>query len=178
MNDTRSAWTQESAAFSRTESARDAGAFACAARSTRLGSATDWGVGGILRSGTAFKLQNPCEISRRAAVYGLRDGSIRKKVIGHGMCAVVARFAFGEHVGRPWRPVSLLHEQARQHGGGVFVDPLVNQGRNLLAEIGGMCQTRQFKTLEGVPGSREQELPRWLGRAGGHRPPFWGRCER
>jgi hypothetical protein len=41
---------------------------------------------------------------------------------------------------------------------------LIEQGGNLLAEIGGMRQTRQFKALQGVPRSRKQELPRWLGR--------------
>jgi hypothetical protein len=172
MKSGEGAWTKEWEAVARRRAARGVGAFACAPRSTRLGSAAGWGVGGIFSSRTAFKLQNPCEISGWAPVYGLRGGSIRKKVIGHGMPAVVAGLAFRKQVGTPRRPVALLQEQASQHGGGVFVDPLVNEGRDLLSEIGGMRQTRQFKALKRVPRSREQELPGWLGRAGGHRPPM------
>ena len=166
------AWAQMWVAVARTESARAAGAFACAPRSTHLGSAAGPGVGDIFRSRAAYKLQHPCKTSGWTPVYGLRGGSIRKKVIGHGMRAIVTRLSLGKHVGQPRRSFSLLNQQARQHGCGVLVDPLVNQGGDLLAEIGGVRQTRQFKTLQGVPRSRKQELPRWLGRAGSHRPPM------
>lgn len=165
-------WAQEWGAVARRESARGASAFAWAPRSTRLGSAASQGVGGIFRSSAAYKLQHPCKTSGWTPVYGLRGGSIRKKVIGHGMRAIVAGLSLRKHVGLPRRSFSQLNQQARQHGCGVLVDPLVNQGRDLLAEIGGVRQTRQFKTLQGVPRSRKQELPRWLGRAGGHRPPM------
>jgi hypothetical protein len=172
MKNVASAWTQRWEAVARNGSARGAGAFARAPRSTPLGSAASQGVGGIFSSRAACKLQHPCKTSGRAAVYGLRGGSIRKKIIGHGMRAIVAGVAFGKHVRRPGGTLSLLQKQARQHSSGVFLHPLIEQGGNLLAEIGGMRQTRQFKALQGVPGSREQELPRWLGRTGGHRPPI------
>jgi hypothetical protein len=173
MRDARSGGAQGGGAFSRAGAARDAGAFARARLGTRVGGAASQGVGGIFCSRAAFKLQNPCEISGWAAVSGLRRGSIRKKIIGHGMCAVAARFAFRKHVGCARGPVALLHQQPREHGYGVFFHPLIKQRHDLLAEIGGMRQARQFKTLQGVPGSREQELPRWLSRACSHRPPNW-----
>ena len=152
--------------------ARDLDAFAPAPRSTLPGSEANKSVSGIFRSRTASKLQKPCKTSGWAAVYRLRGGSIRKKVIGHGMRAMVPGFAVGKHVGRPRRSFPLLHQQAGQHGGGVFLHPLIEQGGNFLAEIGGMRQARQFKALQGAPRSGKQELPRWLGRAGGHRPPI------
>jgi hypothetical protein len=160
MKNVASAWTQRWEAVARNRSAKRAGAFARTPRSTRLGSAASHGVGGIFSSRAAYQLQHPCKTSGWAAVYGLRDGSIRKKIIGHGMRAIVARVAFGKHVRRPGGTFSLLQKQARQHGSGVFFHPLIEQGGNLLAEIGGMRQTRQFKALQGVPGSGEQELPR------------------
>jgi hypothetical protein len=173
-----SASAQEWEAVARRESARGAGAFARALGSTRLGSDTSQAVGDIFSARATYKLQHPCKTSGWAPVYVVRGGAIRKKIIGHGMRASVVGLAFGKHVRRPWRAFSLLNQQARQHRRGVLFHPLVKQSCNLLAEIGGMRQTRQFKTLQGIPGSREQELPGWLGRTRGHRPPFWGRRER
>jgi hypothetical protein len=155
-------------AFARGTDARDVGTFARALRSTRLGSAAKQRLGGTFSARASSKLQHPCKTSGRAAVYGLRSGSIRKKIIGRGMRAIAAGVAFGKHVRRPGRTISLLQEQARQHGSGVFFHPLIKQGGNLLAEIGGMREARQLKTLQGVPRSGEKELPGRLGRTGGH----------
>jgi hypothetical protein len=46
---------------------------------------------------------------------------------------------------------------------------LVEQGSDLLADIGGVREARQFKALQGAPRIREQELPGRLGRSGGHK---------
>jgi hypothetical protein len=163
---------QEWEAVARGESARRAGAIVWAQGSTRLGSGANQAASVIFSARATYKLQHPCKTSGWAPVYRLRNGSIRKKIIGHGMRAMVAGFALGKQVGRSRRAFSLLNKQARQHGGSVLVYPLVNQGHDLFAEIGGMRQTRQLKTLQGAPRRTEQELPRRLGRAGGHRPPL------
>lgn len=162
---------QEWEAVARSESARLAGAIARAQGSTRLGCGANQAARVIFGARTACKLHHACKTSGWAPVYRLRGAPIRKKIIGHGMHAIVPRVAFDKHVGRPWRALSLLKQQARQHGGGVLFHPLIKQRANLLAEVGGMGQARQFKTLQGAPGCRKQELPGWLGRAGGHRPP-------
>jgi hypothetical protein len=60
--------------------------------------------------------------------------------------------------------LALVHQPAGEHGGGVFFEPLVEQGRNLLAEIGGVSEPCEFVALEAVARSREQELPRGLSR--------------
>jgi len=167
---------QEWMALARGCKARDVNAFARAPWNTLLGSEANKSAGGTFSSRTANKLQKPCKTSGWAAVYRLRGGSIRKKVIGHGMRAIVPGFTVGKHVGRPGRSFPLLHKQTGQHGGGVFLHPLIKQGGNFLAEIGCMRQARQFKALQGVPRSGKQKLPRWLGRAGGHRTSVSGRC--
>ena len=64
--------------------------------------------------------------------------------------------------------VTLLDQPAGKHGAGVFVDPLVEQSANLLAEIGGMGKAREFIALERSTRSREKEFPRRLGWGTGH----------
>jgi hypothetical protein len=155
-------WTQGWEAFARALDARDAGTFARAPRSAPLGSAASQGVGNIFSSIAAYKLQHPCKNLRMAAVYGLRGGPIRKKILGHGMRAIIAGFAGGKHVRGPRGAVTLFHKPARQHGGGVLLHPLIEQGGDFLAEIGGVREARQLKTLQGVPRSGEKELPRWF----------------
>ena len=110
--------------------------------------------------------------------------SIRKNIIGHGMRhrtwhgtghrsghCVAAR---GEQsltwtvFRNAWRPLALLDEPARKHSAGIFFDPLVKQSANLLAEIGGMSETRKFVALERVTRSREKEFPRRLCWGTGH----------
>jgi len=70
---------------------------------------------------------------------------------------------------------ALLHEPARQHGAGVFLEPLIEKGANLLAKIGGVAQARKFIALERVARGREKKLPRrlWLGT--GHRSLLWNK---
>jgi hypothetical protein len=157
--------------------ARTVGAFARAPRSTRSESETNESVGGILSSTAANKLQNPYKTSEGAAVYGLRGGSIRKKIIGHGMRAFVAQISGTKHIRRPGCPLALVEKPARQHGGGVLLHPLIQQSANFLAEIGRVGQTGQFKTLQGVSRSGKKELPGWLRRACGHRTSVKGRCD-
>jgi hypothetical protein len=57
----------------------------------------------------------------------------------------------------------LLHEPTGQHGGGIFLNPKIEKGADLLAEIGGMAEPREFVALERVSRCGEQELPRRLG---------------
>jgi len=159
------------------ESARGNSLFARAPLHTLLGSKAKLSILGIFSARPANKFQKACQTSGRAAVYRLRDGSIRKKIIGHGMRSILAGIARGKYIWRPRGAFSLLQKPAGQHGGGVFLHPLINQCRDFLAEIGCVSQTRQFKALQGVARSREKELPGRLGRARGHRASDKERCE-
>src|SRR5208282_3839162 len=160
--------TQVWEALTGNRAARVVGAFARAPRNTRSGSETNESVGGIFSSAAVNKRQNPYKTSEGAAVYGLRGGSIRKKIIGHGMRAFSAQIACRKHVRRPDGPFALLEKPARQHGGGVLLHPLIEQRANFLAEVGRVGQTGQFKALQGVSRSGKKELPGWLRRACGH----------
>lgn len=87
-----------------------------------------------------------------AANYGRRRGSIRENIIGHGtgrgMAAQWEQF-LARIVFRSTRSALLLPDQpASEHGTSVFFDPLIEQSANLLAEIGGMRETRKFVALE------------------------------
>jgi hypothetical protein len=151
MRDGALSKTRRWEAVARKRFARVVGAFARAPRSTPSGNEADQSIGDRFSTRASNKLQNPCKNSRRTAVYRLRGGSIRKKIIGHRMLAIVSGFRAGKHVGRPDSAISLLQKQARQHGGGVLLHPLVQQSGDFFAEIGGMRKPRQLKTLQGVP---------------------------
>jgi len=69
--------------------------------------------------------------------------------------------------------LALLDQPAGDHGVGVFVEPLVEQGRDLLAKIGRVVEAREFVALQGVAGSGEKKLPGWLGAIGVHGALRW-----
>jgi hypothetical protein len=160
---------REWAALAKGVAARDFDTLARAPRSTRVGNEASQSVGGIFSSMAARKLQKSYKSSRWASVYGLRGRPIRKKIIGREMRSIAPGLGFGKWFRNARRPLALLQKQARQHGGGVLFQPLIQQGADFLAEISGVRETRQFKALQGVARSREKELPRRLGRADGRR---------
>ena len=106
------------------------------------------------------------------SICGRRSGSIRKNIIGHGSGYGVSvrgqKFFTRSAFGGAGRPFALLDQPASEHGASVLFDPLVEQGANLLAEVGGVAQTREFVALERIAGSREKELPRGLCCGTGH----------
>jgi len=64
--------------------------------------------------------------------------------------------------------LALLDQPAGDHGVGVFVEPLIEQGRDLLAEIGRVTEAREFVALQGIAGCGEKELPGRLGATSVH----------
>jgi hypothetical protein len=104
--------------------------------------------------------------------------SIRQKIIGHRMAVGGNRFGRGlVRRGLGFRGANgafaLLDEPASDHGIGVFVEPLVEEGRYLLAEIGRMTKARELVALQRVAGSGEKKLPRRLGAVSGHGALQW-----
>jgi hypothetical protein len=102
-------------------------------------------------------------ISGRPASGPHRRPLIREKIIGHGMRPIVSRFDVCERVRKARGAIALLQQPARQHGGGILLQPLVKKSHDFLAEVGGMAQARQFVALQRISRGRKQELPRWLG---------------
>src|SRR6266851_374684 len=101
--------------------------------------------------------------SSSASVCGRRDRPIRKNIIGHGMSVFRESFSSGRVFLGLLRSFPLLHQPARQHGGGVFFHPQVEKGANLFAEVSSMAETREFIALQRVTRSGEKKLPRGLG---------------
>jgi hypothetical protein len=122
----------------------------------------------IFGAGAIQKLPIACKNSGLAGVSGLRDRSIRKKVIGHRMRDGVAGFATGKQIRLARGAFAFLQKETSKSCVRVVVHPLIKQGGNLLADIGSMGKTRQFKALQRILGSREKELPRGLGRTSSH----------
>ncbi|MGC2891654.1 MAG: hypothetical protein WB627_21520 [Candidatus Acidiferrum sp.] len=168
MRNGRGGCTQRWVAPARGSSARAEYAFARGPRSTRSGSEANQSIGDIFSARAANKLPKTYKTSGWAAVYRLRGGSIRKKIIGHGMCPIFSGFGGRKQIRNASGTFALFEKPAREQGGRVFLHPLIDQSADFLAEIGGMSQTGQFKTLQGVPGSGKKELPGGLRGTGGH----------
>jgi hypothetical protein len=111
-------------------------------------------------------------LSRRAASYRRRDRWIRENIIGHGMPAArrIAglRFARRRRVLNSQRVLALLHEPSREHGGGVFFQPGIEQLANFFSEVGSVTEPRKFVALERIFRSRQKELPWRLRLLDGH----------
>ncbi len=92
-----------------------------------------------------------------------RSGTIRQKIIGHR----VAVGANGLRPGRVFqgenRAFALFDQPAGEHGGGVFLEPLIKQLGNLLAEIGGVGEARKFIGLQGIARGGKKKFPGSLG---------------
>lgn len=100
--------------------------------------------------------------------FSLWGRSIRKNIIGHGMCPRRERFIGLRRFRSLAKPLRVIDQQARQHRARTLLDPLVNEYANLLAEIGGMCEARKLVALKRITRSREKKLPRRLGWGTGH----------
>ncbi len=108
------------------------------------------------------KHRNIAFTSSGASICGRRSRPIHKKIIGRGVCIFRETLTRGSVFLHLLRAFLLLHQPARQHGCGVFLDPKVEQRADLLAEIGGMVEPREFIALQRVPRSRKKKLPRRL----------------
>jgi hypothetical protein len=105
---------------------------------------------------------------RWVAVCGRRDRPIRKKIIGHGMSALQRSLAGRRGLQHLRRALALLHQPAREHGASILFKPKIEKRADLLAEICGMVETREFVALQRSARSREKELPWRLGLVAGH----------
>jgi hypothetical protein len=58
--------------------------------------------------------------------------------------------------------LALLHQPPRQQGSGSFFEPDIEQLNDVLANVRGVAQSRQFVRLQRRARSREKEIPRRL----------------
>jgi hypothetical protein len=94
------------------------------------------------------------------------DERVRQKVMGRSLAVARSgarvcglRFRGGD----AGVAFALLDQHAGDHGVGVLVEILVEQGRNLLAQVGGVSKAGQLVALQSVLRSVEKELPGRLG---------------
>jgi len=109
--------------------------------------------------------------SENAAAARRFDRRLREKIIGHTM-AVCRPGAVGGglRLRRVNGGFALLHQPTSNHCGGVFLEPLIQQRSNFLAEIGGVAESSEFVGLQRVARSRQEKFPRGLGAVSGHGP--------
>jgi len=92
-----------------------------------------------------------------------RSGTIRQNIIGHGMTVGASRLPIGRIFHGENGTLSLLDQPAGEHGRRIFLEPLIQQFTNLLAEIGGVGKTRKLIGLQGIARGREKKFPGGLG---------------
>ena len=126
------------------------------------------------RKTSRFSPRKASERSVSAARNVWANESIRQKIIGHRKA--VGGYQPGRglirrslDVGGAHITFAQLEEHASDHGVGIFVDPLVEEGIDFLAEIRGVTEAGEFVALERVARSSEKELPGWLGAISGHK---------
>jgi hypothetical protein len=77
-----------------------------------------------------------------------RERLIREEIIGHRMDARAGSVLGVVGRGSRGGTLAMFHQPAREHRAGVFVEPLVEQGADLLAEIDGVAKAGEFVGLQ------------------------------
>jgi len=97
-----------------------------------------------------------------------RNDTIPKKVIGRTTPLVFGRCGRGSSHFAEDGAFALIHQPARQHGCGVFLEVLIQERPQFLAQIRRMSEAGKFVALQGIAGSGEKEFPGRLGVVGVH----------
>lgn len=150
------------------KAARCEGAFAVAPANTLLRSEVSRSIATKFRVGAKhLLLLDWPKTSGTPPVLGLRSRSIRKDIIGHAFridAGFSTRKGFREVAGA----FALLQKQPRHRGVGVIRHPLVQQGGDLFAQIGGIGKARKLEALKRVLRGGQKEVPRGLVGARSH----------
>lgn len=148
--------------------ARGQGAFAAAPADAPSRREALRGIATKFRVGAKHRLPEWPKTSGRPPVLGLRSRSIRKDIIG-------PTFRIAAHGGgsrKGFRQVAgafaLLQKQPCHRGVGLIGHPLIQQGGDFLAQVGGVGKTRKLEALQRIFGSGEKEVPGRLAEARSH----------
>ena len=96
-------------------------------------------------------------------IQGRSESGFAENIIGHASTVSWLGVQAWKCIRGVRRAFALLHQPARHDRRGVFVEPLIDQGTDLLAEIGSVIQAGQFVTLQAIARSSEQKFPWGLG---------------
>jgi hypothetical protein len=94
---------------------------------------------------------------------------IRQNIIGHGAAAGGNLLGTLSRVSGEDGAFAVFDQPASEHGGRVFLEPLIEEFADLLAQIGGVAEAGEFIGLQSVARSGEKEFPGSLGVKLGHR---------
>jgi hypothetical protein len=94
---------------------------------------------------------------------------IRQNIIGHGMDVRGNGLGIRKRLSGRGGTLALFDQPASEHGGGIFLQPLIEEFADLLAEIGGVAEAGEFVGLQGVVRGGEKKFPGSLGVKLGHR---------
>ncbi len=97
-----------------------------------------------------------------------RNDSIPQKVIGRTAPLVFRGCGRGSSLFAEDGALALIHQPAGQHGRGIFLEVLIQERSQFLAQIRRMSEAGKFIALQGIAGSGEQEFPGRLGVMGVH----------
>jgi len=97
-----------------------------------------------------------------------RNDTFPQKVIGRTTPLVFGGCGRGRSLFGEDGAFALVHQPARQHGGGIFLEILIQERAQFLAQIGRMSEAGEFIALQGIAGSGEKEFPGRLGVVGVH----------
>ncbi len=97
-----------------------------------------------------------------------RNDAIPQKVIGRTTPLVFGGCGRGGSLFGEDGAFALIHQPARQHSRGVFLEVLIHERSQFLAQIRCMSEAGKFITLESIAGGGEKEFPRRLGVVGVH----------
>lgn len=172
MTEANRCGTHECGAWEAGIALSDAGAFLSRTRNAPAGGRGSDAPFGNFHGNVGTPLRKMTFTSRGAANCCRRGRSIRKNIIGHGagqgMSVRWKQFLARCVFRGPWRPLALFDQPARKHGASILLHPLLEQGANLLPEVGRVAETRKLVALQRVTRCREKELPRRLGVGTGH----------
>ena len=106
---------------------------------------------------------------RGAARIDIEDAVERSlKVIGRTTPLVFRGCGRGSSLFAEDGAFALIHQPARQHGRGIFLEVLIQECSQFLAQIRRMSEAGKFIALQSIAGSGEKEFPGRLGVVGVH----------
>ena len=108
-------------------------------------------------------LRRAGETSGSPAGCARRNDTIPKKVIGRTAPFVFGGRGRGSSLFAEDSAFALIHQPACQHGRGVFLEVLIQERSQFLAQIRRVSEAGKFVALERIARSREQEFPGRLG---------------
>jgi hypothetical protein len=103
------------------------------------------------------------ECSGAAARGARRTGMIRQNIIGRRVSVGGRGLGLRRIFNGQDRTFALFDQPAGKHGGGILLQPLIEELADFLAQIGGVAEAGEFVGLQGIARGGEKKFPGSLG---------------